>query len=305
MDSELTELDDWVGTLEELQLGLERKCPSAATAAAAVTTSNRLKPKSSYSGPHHLTRATPASSPSPWRVAQILDSPTPPPLPPGRGARLSPPGPPQSPPERPPRSRCDESPRHASEACQTNSFTQSIRASFNPLSCQEATAENDLNCLLRHLEEVENTMRQLEQDDGGFTRRYSLASSSTTDPNTGCNPSPAPDTPEQLHVAPEPPPPPAERNGDTAVGGEVSSDQQGTLQLSTKPALPPRRFYRRTPSPQNTDYELTDEVSTAAFLSSTPDLNGSLNPSVASASPSPAPARVVPHDGGLIDNTTV
>ncbi len=34
----------------------------------------------------------------------------------------------------------------------------------------EATAENDLNCLLRQLEEVENTMRELEQDDGGFTR---------------------------------------------------------------------------------------------------------------------------------------
>ncbi len=42
-----------------------------------------------------------------------------------------------------------------------------IRVLFSFL---EATAENDLNCLLRQLEEVENTMRELEQDDGGFTR---------------------------------------------------------------------------------------------------------------------------------------
>ncbi|KAH8870669.1 Ras-associated and pleckstrin homology domains-containing protein 1 [Schistosoma japonicum] len=42
----------------------------------------------------------------------------------------------------------------------------------------EATAEHDLSSLLRELEVVEEKMKELEQENNQFTRRYSLASSS-------------------------------------------------------------------------------------------------------------------------------
>ncbi|CDS40331.1 Ras associated and pleckstrin y [Echinococcus multilocularis] len=263
MDSELTELDDWVGTLEELQLGLERKCPP--------TPSNRLPSSSSskfsYSDPRHLARSPP-NPPSSWRVAQILDSP--PGLPPQHDAPS------------PPSLAVPAEEGQDASASTANTLTQSIRASFNPLSCREATAENDLNCLLRQLEEVESTMKQLEQDDGGFTRRYSLASSSTTDPNTGCNPSPAPDAPEQVI-----PPPlfPLTTNGH---GHTNNAEQRSAETAVRRPALVPRSLPLRSPSPSNTDYELADEAS-VAFL---------LTPSIVTSTKI---THMGPHDGDLID----
>ncbi|CAH8575430.1 unnamed protein product [Heterobilharzia americana] len=46
------------------------------------------------------------------------------------------------------------------------------------METMEATAENDLSSLLRELEVVEEKMKELEQENNQFTRRYSLASSS-------------------------------------------------------------------------------------------------------------------------------
>ncbi|KAH9285777.1 Abnormal cell migration protein 10 [Echinococcus granulosus] len=268
MDSELTELDDWVGTLEELQLGLERKCPS--------TPSNRLPPSSSsefsYSDPRHLARSPP-HPPSSWQVAQILDSPSG--LPPQHDAHLS------TPPSPPSLAVPAEEGQDASASI-ANTLTQSIRASFNPLSCREATAENDLNCLLRQLEEVESTMKQLEQDDGGFTRRYSLASSSTTDPNTGCNPSPAPDAPEQVT------PPPLFPLATNGHGHTNNAEQRSAETAVRRPALVPRSLPLRSPSPSNTDYELADEASVAFLLA----------PSIVTSTKI---THMGPHDGDLID----
>ncbi|KAM3178590.1 hypothetical protein ACTXT7_002217 [Hymenolepis weldensis] len=155
-----------------------------------------------------------------------------------------------------------------------------------------ATAENDLNCLLRQLEEVENTMKQLELDDGGFTRRYSLASSSTTDPNTGCNPSPAPDAPEQSVSSPTLPPPlpPLSTNGygngyigysNGHINESTTADNQYSVdRVTLRPALPPRNLSTsiRPPSPPSTDYELAEE----ALMTTGPSFS-----------------HVVPHDAGL------
>ncbi|KAL5112690.1 Abnormal cell migration protein 10 [Taenia crassiceps] len=291
MDSELTELDDWVGTLEELQLqfqnanatltcgttewGLERKCPP--TPSNRLPSSSSSSNKSSYSGPHHLARSPPDPS-SPWRVAQVFDSP--PSL--LRPFSTSPsPSPLSIPVEDPHCVKKKEREDQDGSTSIANTLTQSIRASFNPLSCREATAENDLNCLLRQLEEVENTMKQLEQDDGGFTRRYSLASSSTTDPNTGCNPSPAPDAPEQVTPLPLFP---FATNGHGHINNAEQPSSEAVLSRSelVPPSLP-----QRSPSPPDTDYELADEASVAVFLAPAVDTNAKFT-------------HMVPHDGGLI-----
>ncbi|EUB64951.1 Abnormal cell migration protein [Echinococcus granulosus] len=313
--------------------GLERKCPS--------TPSNRLPPSSSsefsYSDPRHLARSPP-HPPSSWQVAQILDSPSG--LPPQHDAHLS------TPPSPPSLAVPAEEGQDASASI-ANTLTQSIRASFNPLSCRallsapinhsvdrpihhhrtrvrglalcdspvssqsswtglpavwrlvdgarhraemsrplliaaEATAENDLNCLLRQLEEVESTMKQLEQDDGGFTRRYSLASSSTTDPNTGCNPSPAPDAPEQVT------PPPLFPLATNGHGHTNNAEQRSAETAVRRPALVPRSLPLRSPSPSNTDYELADEASVAFLLA----------PSIVTSTKI---THMGPHDGDLID----
>ncbi|VUZ56161.1 unnamed protein product [Hymenolepis diminuta] len=294
MDSELTELDDWVGTLEELQLGLERKCPPISS--SNHLSSNSISPSpsskaSSYSGPHRLSCTPVTRSSSPWKVAQILDSPPPPALPPRRDNPISSSKQRPPPPSPPPPVFGDEDDERRKSA---STLTQSIRASFNSLSCKEATAENDLNCLLRQLEEVENTMKQLELDDGGFTRRYSLASSSTTDPNTGCNPSPAPDAPEQSVSSPTLPPPlpPLSTNGygngngyigysNGQINESTTADNQYSVdRVTQRPALPPRNLSTsaRPPSPPSTDYELAEE----ALMTTGPSFS-----------------HVVPHDAGL------
>ncbi|VDL90073.1 unnamed protein product [Schistocephalus solidus] len=127
----------------------------------------------------------------------------------------------------------------------------------------EATAENDLNCLLRQLQEVEQTMKQLEQDDGDFTRwaiiawwmlvpalgvflslqRYSLASSSTNDRDTDCHSSPGPEAHDQgpqksskaltsgVGLTSSPLPPPSRANPQTTTetvfpSSPVCSDQE-------------------------------------------------------------------------------
>ncbi|KAM7540163.1 hypothetical protein Aperf_G00000022679 [Anoplocephala perfoliata] len=268
MDSELSELDDWVGTLEELQLGLERKCPPTSSNRLSSNVSPTSSSKAlSYSGPHLLSRSQ-VAPPSSWRVAQVSDSP--PLLPPRRDVptsqQITPPPPPPPPPL-----PLEEDEEDEEGGRSASTLTQSIRASFNPLSCKEATAENDLNCLLRQLEEVENTMKQLELDDGGFTKRYSLASSSTTDPNTGCNPSPAPDTPEQSISSPALPPPlpPLSSNGlGTIYSSAFSSghndgttdNQHSGDRVTLRPTLPSRGLSGRPPSPLSTDYELADDA---------------------------------------------
>lgn len=273
MDSELSELDDWVGTLEELQLGLENKCPPTSS---NHLSSNSISPSPSskaspYSGPHHISRTPVTPSSSPWRAAQMLDSPPPPALPPRRDFPIMSSKQVTSTPPPPPTLFENEDNEGRKRA---STLTQSIRASFNNLSCKEETAENDLNCLLRQLEEVENTMKQLELDDGDFTRRYSLASSSTTDPNTGCNPSPAPDAPEQSISSPTLPPPlpPLPSNGygnGTGLIGysngytnrPTKEDSQHPIdRIALRPALLPQNLptSARTSSPS--DYELAEEA---------------------------------------------
>ncbi|VDM34949.1 unnamed protein product, partial [Hydatigera taeniaeformis] len=252
--------------------GLERKCPP--------TPSNRLpssssssSAKSSFSDSRHLSRTPPDQS-SPWRVVQTSDS--------QPGLPRAPPPPPSVPVEDSNYLEKRDGEDQDGSTSAANTLTQSIRASFNPLSCREATAENDLNSLLRQLEEVENTMKQLEQDDGGFTRRYSLASSSTTDPNTGCNPSPAPDAPEQVTTSS---PLPLATNGHSHI---INADQLNAERVARKPMPIPPSVPLRPPSPSNTDYELADDTSVAALLA----------PSVAICT---KPTNMVLHDDDLVD----
>lgn len=102
-------------------------------------------------------------------------------------------------------------------------------------------------------------------------QRYSLASSSTTDPNTGCNPSPAPDTPEQSTSSPTLPPPlpPLSSNGlgTNYIGAFSSGHNNGMADnqhsgegVTLRPILSSRGLAGRPPSPSSTDYELADDA---------------------------------------------
>ncbi|KAL7062339.1 hypothetical protein AAHC03_01653 [Spirometra sp. Aus1] len=189
MESDLAELDDWVGTLAELQLGLERKCSAGSRLATRPYLGEKGPPES-------LIMKRKPSLPARFQS----DPSIPPALPPRRQFTLHDLPPPKSPfsSTENGRSGATYSVGMSSPPPQpVSTLSHSIRASFNPLSCREATAENDLNCLLRQLQEVEQTMKQLEQDDGDFTRRYSLASSSTNDRDTDCHSSPCPEAHDQ------------------------------------------------------------------------------------------------------------
>ncbi|VDO04336.1 unnamed protein product [Rodentolepis nana] len=452
-----------------IKLGLEKKCPP--TSSSNHLSSNSISPSPSskaspYSGSHPISRTPVTPSSSPWRVAQMLDSPPPPALPPRRDfPTMSSKQVTSTPPPPPPPPLFENELNDGRKRAST--LTQSIRASFNTLSCKgkcrkfafigtkkhtkvavtsslhdkfdpttdnacpsdcrfdvaetisKETAENDLNCLLRQLEEVENTMKQLELDDGDFTRskrarirdallarlirdrrelrqrlqtlaetaqsiivsfsqengdlkpsmiefekalttflsdldtssgieldtqnhdsetestdtdmedselghkagratrgeklaesartldaqlreyvsaRYSLASSSTTDPNTGCNPSPAPDAPEQSVSSPilPPPLPPLPSNGYGNGNGYMgysngytnrpttADNQYSVDRVTLRPALLPQNLPTSARPSSPSDYELAEE----ALLPTEPKFT-----------------HVVPHDAGLSGDT--
>lgn len=112
--------------------GLERKCPpTPSNRLPSSSSSPSSTTKSSHLGPHHFARSPPDPS-SPWRVAQVLDSP------PGLPPHLStPPSPPtlSIPAEDLHCAGNREREDQDGSASTANTLTQSIRASFNPLSC--------------------------------------------------------------------------------------------------------------------------------------------------------------------------
>ncbi|CAH8569569.1 unnamed protein product [Schistosoma margrebowiei] len=213
MDVDLSELDDWLGTLEELQLGLEKATnpnhgnfnptktperssthahvnqiflsqppsPSLPTSSITTSQSHLHSPSTAYwpgnsfspSSPNHSLHASqktnyPLSSSSVndnsnnFNTNNLLSYAT-----------------------KPPASNCSSTRLLNGSNGKTQlpvhkqiSTKSSNHVSFNLHNSQEATAEHDLSSLLRELEVVEEKMKELEQENNQFTRRYSLASSS-------------------------------------------------------------------------------------------------------------------------------
>ncbi|KER20883.1 hypothetical protein T265_10655 [Opisthorchis viverrini] len=181
-DVDLTELDDWLGTLEELQLGLEKDRASSQT----LNTSFSSTPNASQqtNRPSYVNRTFQNDQKSPRRA-----------IPPVRESSV-------------PLSYSTRETSSLAEARSpvrklsfANDRTVSVQLSqarlsgsgevpLNGRACvhnalfgkgfKEATAERDLSSLLRDLEVVEERMKELEQENNVFTRRYSLASSPTT-----------------------------------------------------------------------------------------------------------------------------
>ncbi|CAL8095175.1 unnamed protein product [Calicophoron daubneyi] len=188
MDVDLSELDDWLGTLEELQLGLEmsssvtsgipnpqdqsrgQSVPPQASSHLNRTFENeppspRNPPVLSPSSHVNLT-ATCSSSPT--DSCSILPSPN---ASPSKSVVTSPVRLTSNPRLgdqlfRPPHQKI---PEMLSQQNGDSVLTSTLRSN------KEATAERDLSSLLRELEVVEERMKELEQENN-FTRRYSLAS---------------------------------------------------------------------------------------------------------------------------------
>ncbi|KAF5404228.1 hypothetical protein PHET_02333 [Paragonimus heterotremus] len=72
--------------------------------------------------------------------------------------------------------------RHATEFSEKVGLNGCSRRDplYSTHTFKDATAERDLNSLLRDLEVVEERMKELEQENTSFSRRYSLASSPTS-----------------------------------------------------------------------------------------------------------------------------
>ncbi|KAM3178589.1 hypothetical protein ACTXT7_002216 [Hymenolepis weldensis] len=144
-------------TIKNLLKGLERKCPPISS--SNHLSSNSISPSpsskaSSYSGPHRLSCTPVTRSPSPWKLAQIPDSPPPPALPPRRDNPISSSKQPPPTPSPPPPVFGDKDDERRKSA---STLTQSIKASFNSLSCKDGR-----NCsVLRTLQEPFNSFKSI------------------------------------------------------------------------------------------------------------------------------------------------
>ncbi|CAH8541591.1 unnamed protein product [Dicrocoelium dendriticum] len=183
MDSEvdLSELDDWLGTLEELQLGLDKNKTTWTSERSANTNSTIKQPSNPFSNVNQTFLGEPQSPrhcgpPPTWGFDMHLDpmvmrskSPVRLPL--------------TNPLTNEQRQALQSSkivPQPINPKLLTNGREQ-LGCSLSGRHIKEAAVERDLSCLLRDLELVEQRMKELEQSGNTFTRRYSLASSPSSD----------------------------------------------------------------------------------------------------------------------------
>ncbi|CAH8566091.1 unnamed protein product [Schistosoma guineensis] len=208
MDVDLSELDDWLGTLEELQLGLEKATnpnpgnfnppkttdrssthahvnqiflnqppsPSLPTSSITTSQSHLHSPSTAYwpgnsfspSSPNHSLHASQKTN-YPLSSSSVSDNSN------NFNANNL-----LSYATKPPASNCSSTRLLNGSNGKTQlpvhkqiSTKSSNHVSFNLHNSQEATAEHDLSSLLRELEVVEEKMKELEQENNQFTRNSS------------------------------------------------------------------------------------------------------------------------------------